>query len=73
LGTTSGSSFGRLNVLAGLALVAWAGLALARQPGEHGPATLLLGLIAVVGGFCWRHRRYVPLFFNSVTAIRRPS
>jgi hypothetical protein len=72
-GGTSGGSFGGLNILAGLALLVWAGLALAYPLGEYRVASLLLGLIAVVGGLCWRNRRLIPLFFNSVTAIRRTS
>lgn len=72
-GTTSGDSFGRMNVLAGLALVGWAGLAFAHPLGDYRVAALLLSLNAVVGGLCWRNRKYIPLFFNAVTAIRRTS
>ncbi|WP_345131595.1 MauE/DoxX family redox-associated membrane protein [Dactylosporangium darangshiense] len=72
-GTTSGGSFGGANILAGLALMAWAGLAFARPLEDYRTVALLLGLNVVIGGLCWRNRRYIPLFFNSVTAIRRTS
>ncbi|MGI5245259.1 MauE/DoxX family redox-associated membrane protein [Dactylosporangium sp. CA-139066] len=72
-GATSGGSFGGTNILAGLALVAWAGLAFAYPLDDYRAASLLLGLIVVIGGLCWSNRKYIPLFFNAVTAIRRTS
>ncbi|MBX6354333.1 MAG: hypothetical protein IRZ05_00590 [Micromonosporaceae bacterium] len=73
-GSASGTSFGAMNIAAGAALVGWAVLAWAHPlPDGYRPAALLLGLNLVVAGFCLRNRRYIPMFFNAVTAIRRAS
>jgi hypothetical protein len=73
-GATSGTSFGLTHIASGAALAGWVLLARAYPlPGEHRTTALLLGLNLVVAGLCIRNRKYIPMFFNAVTAIRRNS